>query len=233
MKFESRLAERISAKKEAGKQWKTYASLAGIVFIVLTLTSSTTAVPQAVVHLGSQGSVAKHLGQLEGKANVVMFGLSGPEDWICMKVPFKGRVSDLESISFAIFLAGTGGQVEREPYVVLKLAEGRSLVCKAEDSYSADAWSLPYLNWQERDFVSDGEWTAEPADTQMPAEQLDVWKGSMGDIGVPCIYVCVGPWDITSPYQCYIGELAVNGKAIDLANAGRLTGPSKDLPPWF
>ena len=89
MRFESELAERVVSKKASRNLRKTYASLVGIVFIVLTLTSSTTAVPQSVIHVGTNDSVAKYLGPFEGKSNVIMVGVSSIDDWVCIKVPFK------------------------------------------------------------------------------------------------------------------------------------------------
>jgi len=231
MRFESKLAERIHAKKGAGGSWKTYGAFVGIVFIVLTLTASSLAGSQAVVHVGTQDSMAKYLGQFDGVPNVVLIGLSGADDWVSLKVPFKGGLSDLESISFSLFIAQTGGEVQLEPYVVLRFAEGKSLVCKPEDSYATSNWSQPYMNWQWRDVVGYGKWSAAPEATQSLAP-LDTWSGIIGDRQILSIFVFVGKWTITDPYQVYVGDLAVNGKLVDLANAGRVTGPSKDLP-WF
>lgn len=233
VRFESRLAERIHAGKGVGRPWKTYASLVAVVFIVLTLTASTIAVPQVVVHVGSQGSMAKYLGQFDGKSSVVMVGLSGPEDWVCMKLPFKGHMSDLDSISFSILIAQTGGGEPLEPYVVLKLPEGRSLVCDPVDSYSAGNWSQPYMSWQVRDLAADGKWTVSPAKTQSLLVSLDSWIGIIGDQEVLSIFIYFGAWDVSDPFLCYMGDIAVNGKLMDVANAGRLTGPSKDMPIWF
>ncbi len=232
MKFESRLAERIHERKGTGRPWKPYAAFAGIVFIVFTLTASSLAGSQAVVHLGTQSSVAKYMGQFEGAANVVMIGLSGPGDWVSVKIPFRGGLSDLQSISFSLFVVQTGGDQPLEPYVVLRLPEGKSLLCKPQDSYSTSNWSVPYLSWQSRDLVAFGKWTVAPAPTQSLLAPLDTWTGILDDAQVISVMVCVGPWDIADHYQCYLGDLAVNGKLADLANAGRISGPSKDLP-WF
>jgi hypothetical protein len=40
-------------------------------------------------------------------------------------------------------------------------------------------------------------------------------------------------WELTSPYQCYLGDYAINGKLIDLANSKRTSSGGWDLPAGF
>ena len=233
MRFESRLAERVAARRDTGRPWKVYASFVGVVFIVLTLTASSMAVPQAVVRIGSQDTVAKYLGGFDGRANVMMLGVSGVDDWICIKVPFKGHLTDLVSISFSEFVTQTGGEGQLGPYVVLRLPEGRSLTSHLAAVPFSDAWNASYFTWQTRNPVADDAWTVVPAGTQTLPASFDTWPAMIGDLDVLSIHIIVGGWDISTPYQCYLGDLSVNGKQVDLANSGRLTGPSKELPPGF
>lgn len=233
VKFESRLAARIAARKDDKKTLKSVVSFVGIVFIVLTLTSSTMATPQAVIQLGSKNSVAKYMGQFDGKANVVMLGAISVQDWVSIKVPFKGHLSDIESISYSAFISQTGGSDNLEPYVVIKMPEGKYLVCYPGDSYSAGLWSLPYFTWQVRDTVSHGKWVIAPAKTESLVLPFGFWASMIGDCDVLSVSIHLGGWDIANPYQCYLGDFAINGKAIDVANAGRFAGSSADLPPGF
>ncbi|MCJ7464169.1 MAG: hypothetical protein MUO81_05445 [Thermoplasmata archaeon] len=220
MKLESKLAERVVSKKASRNLRKTYASLVGIVFIVLTLTSSTTAVPQSVIHVGTNDSVAKYLGPFEGKSNVIMVGVSSIDDWVCIKVPFKGKISDLKSISFSEFVALTG-DAQLEPYVVLKLPEGKSLVCHPESSYSGGAWSLQTFTWQSRDAVTQGKWVVAPVKTESMLAPLTMWMTMIGDRSVISVSIYVGGWDISGQYQCYLGDFSINGVMIDFANMAR------------
>lgn len=233
LNFESRLATRIVARKDDKRTLKSVASFVGIVFIVLTLTSSTMATPQAVIQLGSKNSFAKYMGQFDGKANVVMLGAISVQDWVSIKVPFKGHLSDIESISYSDFISQTGGSDNLEPYVVLKMPEGKYLVCYPEDSYSAGLWSLPYFTWQMRDTVSHGKWVIAPAKTESLVMPFETWASMIGDYEVISISIHIGGWDIANPYQCYLGDLSINGKFIDIANAGRSVGKSADLPLGF
>ncbi len=233
LRFESRLATRIAARKNDSKTLKSVASFVGIVFIVLTLTSSSMATPQAVIQLGSKNSLALYMGQFDGKANVVMMGAISVEDWVSIKVPFKGHISDIESISYSDFISQTGGCDDLEPYVVLKLPEGKYLVCYPANSYSAGVWSLPYFAWQVRDTVSHGKWTIAPVETQSLELPLESWVSIIGDYEVISVSIHIGGWDITCPYQCYLGDLSINGKPLGIANAGRTAGSSADFPPGF
>ena len=223
MKLESKLAERVVSKKASRNLRKTYASLVGIVFIVLTLTSSTTAVPQSVIHVGTNDSVAKYLGPFEGKSNVIMVGVSSIDDWVCIKVPFKGRISDLKSISFSDSIAQSGG-AQFEPYVVLKLPEGKSLVCYPESSYASGAWSLQTMTWQSRDAVTQGKWVVAPVKTESMLAPLTMWITMIGDKSVISVSIYVGGWDISGQYQCYLGDFSINGVMIDFANMARKAG---------
>lgn len=229
MGFESTLARRIHEGKRSGKTWKAYGSVVGAVLVVLTLAASTQAAPKAVIQLGGGSSVAKYLGPFDGHENVLMLGATTSDDWVLVKLPFKGRLSGLVSISFSEFIVQTGG-LEVEPYIVLKLTEGRYLICHPESSYSLNGWSLPYFSWQMRDAASHGRWQIAPVDTRSMLAPLDSWVWLIGDVEVLSITVAIGGWDIENPYQCYIGDLTVNGKKIDLANAGRTLSPNGGSP---
>ena len=194
MGFESKLAAKIASKRNSRRAWKTYASLVGIVSTVLTLTSSLMAVPQSVIHVGTNDSVAKYLGPFEGKSNVIMVGVSSVDDWVCIKVPFKGRISDLESISFSDSVAQSGG-AQLEPYVVLKLPEGKSLVCYPESSYAAGVWSFQTMTWQSRDAVTQGKWVVAPVKTESMLAPLTMWMTMIGDRSVCLLYTSPSPRD--------------------------------------
>jgi len=229
MKLESKLAERVVSKKASGNLRRTYASLVGIVFIVLTLTSSTTAVPQSVIHVGTNDSVAKYLGPFEGKSNVIMVSVSSIDDWVCLKVPFKGKISDLKSISFSDSIAQSGG-VQLEPYVVLKLPEGKSLVCYPESSYANGVWSFQTMTWQSRDAVTQGKWVVAPVETESMLAPLTMWMMMIGDRSVISVSIYVGGWDISGQYQCYLGDFSINGIMIDFANMARKAGTTQEWP---
>ena len=229
MRFESKLAERVASKKASRSLWRTYASAAGIVFIVLTLTYSTTAVPQSVIHVGTNDSVARYLGPFEGKSNVIMVGVSSIDDWVCIKVPFKGKISDLKSISFSNYIANSGG-VQLEPYAVLKLSEGKSLVCRPESSYAGGAWSFQIMTWQSRDAVTQGKWVVAPVKTESMLAPLTMWVTMIGDRSVISVSIYVGGWDISEQYQCYLGDFSINGVMIDLANMARKAGTTQEWP---
>lgn len=232
MGFESGLAKRISSRKDTKRGWRTYASFVGVIFVVLTLTSSTLAVPQATIHTGTKTSVAKYLGQFDCCSNVLMLGAMTTSDWICIKVPFKGRLSDLQSISFSEFVSLTGG-VQAEPFVVLKLQKGMFLVCHPELSYVTGEWSLPYFSWQCRDTVAKGKWNMGPVSESANLNTLPDWIAAIGNAEVIMISIFVGEWDLTGPYQCYLGDFAINGKLIDLANSKRTSSGGWDLPEGF
>jgi len=223
MRFDGKLAERVASKKAPRNLRRTYASMASIVFIVLTLTSSTTAVPQSIIHVGTNDSVAKYLGPFEGKSNVIMVGVSSIDDWVCIKVPFKGRISDLKSISFSDSIAQSGG-AQFEPYVVLKLPEGKSLVCYPESSYASGVWSFQIMTWQSRDAVNQGKWVVAPVETESMLAPLTMWITMIGDKSVISVSIYVGGWDISGQYQCYLGDFSINGIMIDFANMARKAG---------
>lgn len=231
MGFESRLAYRISSRKDTKRGWRTYAGFVGVIFIVITLTSSTLAVPQATIHTGTKTSVVKYLGQFDCCSNVLMVGAMTSSDWICIKVPFKGRLADLQSISFSEFVSLTGG-VQAEPFVVLKLQKGTFLVCHPELSYVTGEWSLPYFSWQSRDTVAKGKWNT-GALASADLNTLPAWAEMLGNPEVIMISIFVGKWDLTSPYQCYLGDFAINGKLIDLANMRMVSTGGWDLPAGF
>jgi hypothetical protein len=229
MRLESELAERVASKKASRNLRRTYASLVGIVFVVLTLTSNTTAVPQSVIHIGTNDSVANYIGPFESKSNVVLVGVSSIDDWVCIKVPFKGRISDLESISFSDSIARSGG-AQFEPYVVLKLPEGKSLICRPESSYVSGVWSFQIMTWQTRDAVTQGKWVVAPVKTESMLAPLTMWTTMIGDRNVVSVSIYVGDWDVSGQYQCYLGDFSINGIMIDLANMARKAGTTQEWP---
>ena len=232
MEFQSGLAKRIASKKKGKvKAWSTYLGLIFVVFIVLTLTSSTTAAPSVVIRIGTQSSFAKYLGNYEYSSDVLQVGIKSQTDWVYIKVQFNGKLSEITSISFSDNILQSGGLVV-EPYVVIKLTEGKTLVCNPCNSYDL-GWSLPWSEWQSRDTVSKGRWTVAPVETKSLLQPLESWMNIFGDRQVTNIYIYVGTWTISSPFQCYIGDFAVNGVHIDIANAKRCLGPSSELPVGF
>jgi hypothetical protein len=162
----------------------------------------------------------------------MMLGTTTCDDWICVKVPFKGRLSDLKSISFSLFVAQPGGTIQ-EPCIIVKLSEGKRLICDPVSSYENGTWYLPLLEWQLRDVASRGTWTYTIGDTNSATAPLTTWILQMGDSNVLGIDLLVGRWTIEGNYQCFIGDLSVNGKAVDLSNAARAKGSLTDLPPGF
>lgn len=233
LEFESRLAGRIVHRNGGRKGWLAILGALFAVFLVLNVTAGSMAGSNAVIQLGSKSSVARYLGQFDGKANVMMLGAVTTIDWICIKVPFKGRLSDLRSISFSEFVAQSGGAEAFEPYVVLRLTEGRSLICDPVASYSNGTWDLPLLEWQLRDAANKGAWTFTAPDARTTTAPLITWIRTMGDTNVLSVCLLIGHWDISSPYQCYVGDLTVNDRRIDLSNAARVKGSLADLPPGF
>lgn len=231
MAQEDGVAKRIRSLRRGGKGLLGYAGLVGAVFIVLNMTSSSIGAPQAVIHVGTQTSVAKYLGQFDDKSRVVMLGATTSQDWVGIKLPFKGHLSDLRSITFSEFVAQTGGLDSVEPYVVIKLPEGKSLVCDPVLSYRDGVWDLPLFEWQMRDTVAMGKWVFAPVDTKSMLVDLSTWIQYIGDEQVISVSIYIGMWDLTSVYQVYIGDIALNGRPIDLANAARCS--TADLPPGF
>lgn len=222
MRFESRLAARIAAKRHQEWPWRKIAGAAFIVFIVLTLTASTSASAQASIHMSSKNAAAHYMKNFDEKHNVLLIGTSSSQGWVTVKVPFRGHLSELQEVSFSEFLVSTGGMVETpEPYVVVKLPRGNNLVCHPEMSYSDAGWSLPYFMWQLRDTISDGKWTQAPSAKDSEATSLVSWASSMQDPSVMQIVIVVGGWQIENPYKVYIGDLSVNGSLVDLSNAKR------------
>ena len=233
MKFESTLAGRIAQRKGGYKGWLAILGAVFAVFLVLNVTSGSIAGQHAVIQLGSKSSVARYLGQFDGKSNVMMLGATSSLDWICVKVPFKGHLSDVRSVSFSEFVAQAGGIEALEPYIVLKLTEGRSLICNPVSSYSDGTWDLPLLEWQLRDAASKGTWIYAAPDAKSTTAPLITWIRTMGDANVLSVNMYIGQWNLSSPYQCYIGELRVNDNKIDLSNAARIGGSLADLPTGF
>jgi len=221
LKFESKLAERIASKKDGKRSWKTYACLVGAVFLVLNLTASSLAAPSAVIHIGSKTAVVEYMGSFDGKANVVKFGLTLSTDSAFLRMPFKGHLSDLSSLSFSEFVEQTGGGTF-EPYVVMLLPAGMSLICHPEDSYASSGWYLPFFEWQSRDLVSKGLWKAFPEESSSELKPLSSWIGTLGDPQITGIQLCVGQWTLLEPYASLIGDLSINGALMNIANAKRI-----------
>lgn len=221
MKFESKLAERIASKEDGKRSWKTYACLVGAVFLVLNLTASSLAAPSAVIHIGSKTAVVEYMGSFDGKANVVRFGLSLSTDSAFLRMPFKGHLSDLSSLSFSEFVEQTGGGTF-EPYVVMLLPAGMSLICHPEDSYASSGWYLPFFEWQSRDLVSKGLWSALPEEPGSELQPLSSWIVTLGDPQITCIQLCVGPWTILESYASLVGDLSIDGALMNIANAKRI-----------
>lgn len=233
MEFESRLARRIAGRDRNVKGWSACLGAVLAVFLVVNFTSGSLGAPHAVIHIGTQNSVAKYLGQYDGNARVIMLGTLTVEDWVCVKMPFNGRLSDVESISFSEFISRPGGQDPLEPYVVIKMNEGRNLVCHPPLSYAPGNWSLPVSEWQLRDTVTKGKWTAAPTDEESSAMTFDAWQGMMGDANVLSVNLYVGNWETATSYLCYVGGLSINGQPIGLANAGRCSGPTAEMPAGY
>jgi len=234
MKYRSELARSIAHRndKKGVRGWSTYLGLVGIVFIVLTLTASASAAPSIVVHLGSSTSVAKYMGYYDYRPNVLMLGVANPDDWVCIKMQFNGKLSQLSAITFSEFIIADGGEDPIEPYVVVTLSGGTSLICRPELSYDS-GWYQPMSEWQMRDTVSHGKWTAFPYQADAQPTTLGGWADVLGDRQVTHIFLYVGAWDLADPFMCLIGEFAVNDKLLDLANAKRCGDPNSDLPTGY
>lgn len=235
LRFESRLAARVERRQRQDWPWKRIAGAAFIIFIVLTLTASATATSQAVIQLSGKHAYAKYLGSFDGKVNTMMIGTTAVDGWVVIKVPFKGAISDLQSISFSEFLVQTGGtDACLEPYVVLKLPKGHNLVCNPGDCYSNGEWTLPYFNWQMRDAVAKGQWNEPSAQYKAASAMcLESWSSVLGDPTVIQVLLVIGGWDISKPYKVYIGDLSVNGETIDLSNAKRTSSAGSEPPLGF
>ncbi len=235
MRFESRLAARIARRQKQDWPWKKVAGVAFIVFIILTLTASTSAASQAVIQLSNNHAYAKYLGAFDGKMNTVVAGVVSDAGWLVIKIPFRGALSDLQSISFSEFLVQTGGtEASLEPYVVIKLPRAHYLVCYPNECYSNGEWSVPYFNWQIRDPVAKGNWIDPSAEYKTSTGMtLDSWESVLGDPTVIQVLVVIGNWDISSPYRIYLGDLSVNGALMDLSNAKKLQGTNAEFPLGF
>ena len=235
MRFESRLAARVARRQKQEWPWKKIAGVAFIVFVVLTLTASTTAASQAVIQLSGKHAYAKYLGSFDGKTNTLMVGTTSVEGWVVIKVPYKGAISDLQSISFSEFMVQTGGtEACLEPYVVLKLPRGHNLVCYPGECYSNGEWTLPYFNWQMRDAVAKGQWIEPSAEYKTSSTMsLDSWGTLLSDPTVIQILIVIGGWEISKPYKVYVGDFSVNGAMIDLSNAKRTMSTGSEPPLNF
>ena len=233
LKFESTLAIRIVDRKSNCRSLMAVVGALFAVFLVLNFTSGSMAGDQAVIQLGSKSSVARYLGQFDGRANVMMLGAMSSIDWICIQIPFKGHLSDVKSIAYSEFIAQVGGEEALEPYLVLRLTEGRSLVCNPVSSYSNGTWNLPLLEWQTRDAATKGTWTFSNSEAKSTATPLTTWVRAIGDANVLSINLFIGRWSISFPYQCYVADLSVNDKRIDISNAARIRGSLSDLPLGF
>ncbi len=233
LEFESRLAGRIVGRHQRNKVWIAYAGAAVAIFLVVNFTSGSIGAPHAVIQIGSHNSIAKYLGQYEGRSSVLMLGVQSVEDWVCVKLPFKGRMADVSSISFSEFVDTAEGMDSTEPYVVIRMSEGRNLVCHPSDSYASGEWWLPLSEWQFRDMAVKGKWSLAPAGADSTLMTLSAWQVTLGSANVISINLYMGSWDIHSPFISYIGDLAVNGDRVCLSNLGRCSGSPADLPQGF
>lgn len=233
LEFESRLARRIVRRDRDVRGWSACVGAALAVFLVVNFTSGSLGAPHTVIHVGTQSSVATYLGQYDGKTNVVMLGTIAAEDWVCVKMPFKGRLSDVTSISFSEFISQLGGDEPLEPYVVVKLTEGRTLVCHPQQSYASGDWWLPVSEWQLRDTVSKGKWTAASVDGGATTMTFAECQGILGAANVLSVNLYVGCWETSDPFACYVGDFSVNGQAVSLSNAGRCVGSNNEMPTGF
>lgn len=233
MEFESRLARRVERRARKTGSWTAYLGTAAAVFLVVNFTAGSLGAPSAVVHVGTQDSVAKYLGLYDGKTSVIMLGTVSVDDWVCVKVPFKGRLSDVQSISFSVFVSRPGGDAPHEPFVVVRMTEGRNLVCHPPLSYEAGDWTLPVSEWQLREVVVKGVWTDTPTDGASSVMSFDGWQATLGNANVLSVNLYVGAWETTSPYVCYVGDLSVNGHCIGLSNAGRCASSNGEMPEGF
>ena len=228
--FESRLAGRIIRRGGGKPGWAANAGLVVTLFLLLALNASTMAAPHTVIKFGSKTSEAQFIGTFEGKSQVLMIGTYSAADWVCIKIPFKGRLSELASISFSDSILQSGGGQSLEPYVVLKLSEDRFLVSHPRFSYDTAGWAMPDREWQSRDLVSQGKWALAKVEAQSMVVPLSTWIGIIGDRYVVGVSLFVGPWEMSEPYQCYVGDIAVNGVPIEISNAARAIGTAEDLP---
>ncbi len=222
MEFTSDLAKAVrtrSIRTEFGGK-KTYLAVGFIIFIVLTLTSSSSAAPSVVIHTGSNTSMAKYIGDYDRNSNVVRMAVTTPQDWVSLEMQFNGKFSELTSIAFTLFISSTGSDEALEPYVVVKLADGTRLTCDPCDSYG-DLWYQPEREWQTRDVSLLGLWSSDLSDGEQTLEPLSAYAGSLGDRQVTGIGVFVGRWTLDSPFDCYVGDFSVNGVLVDFANARR------------
>jgi hypothetical protein len=232
LEFESRLARRVARRDRNIKGWSAYLGTAAAVFLVINFTAGSLGATHAVIHVGTQDSVAKYLGQYDGKTNVVMLGTLSVDDWVCVKVPFKGRLSDIQSISFSLFISRPGGEIPLEPFVVIRMTEGRNLVCHPPLSYESGDWTLPVSEWQLREVVAKGKWAASPDDASSTMA-FGEWQAALGNANVLSVNLYVGAWETSAPYVCYVGDLSINGHSIALSNAGRCAGSNGDMPEGF
>jgi len=232
LRFESGLAARIARRQKQDWPWKKIAGAAFIVFIILTLTASTSAASQAVIQLSSKHAYAKYLGVFDDKVNTLMAGVVAADGWLVIKTPFKGELSDLESISFSEFMVQTGGtDVALEPYIVIKLPRSHYLVCYPSECYSNGEWSLPYFNWQMRDPVAKGNWIDPSAESETTSVMtLESWEAALGNPTVIQVLIVIGNWEISSPYRIYLSDLSINGVLTDLSNFKKLQGTNSEFP---
>lgn len=229
MEFESRLAKRIVERKNGRTPLKACLVAIGALVIVLTLASAGIGSSQGVIMVSSKTSLAEFLGTFDGVQNVVAIQVSTSQDLVAIKTPLKGHLSDLDSISYKLFVSQTGGDGPHEPFVVIKLTGARSLICQPTDSYTVGGWSLPFLEWQSRDVVSGGLWTLRPASGLPLLAPLSTWVTNLGDPQVVGLTVSAGHWQTPAPFECDLGDLSVNGASIGIANAKRTTGSISEI----
>ena len=221
MRFKSKLAERIASKRDGKRSWKTYACLVGAIFIVVNLAAVSLAAPSAVIHVGSKTTVVEFLGSYDGKTNVISFSLTMDTDSAYIRIPFKGHLSDLYSLSFSERVEQTGGGIF-EPYIVLLMPGDQCLVCHPQDSYESAGWYLPTFEWQSRNLASFGLWSTPSSISASSLKYLSEWTVSLGDPQIIAVQLSIGQWDLSQSYSSLLGDLSINGNLMNIANAKRI-----------
>ncbi len=232
VRFESTLASRLAGRGKRrnwiGPRGGALAAAATLA-IVVCMASASIGASQAVILVGSKTSVAEFVGTLDGVKEVVEIQVTSTDDLVVIKTPLKGRLSDVLSISYMLFISQTGGDGQLEPFATIKLTAARSLVCNPVDSYASAGWSLPLLEWQSRELVSGGLWTLKPAVGLPLLMPLADWIDILQDPQVVSLSIAAGHWQTPSSFECMLGDLSVNGSLIGIANAKRSTSTVTEL----
>ena len=228
--FASILARKMNHRGRSPRGWSCYAGLVGTLVILVAMDFSAFAAPHAVIKLGSRESVVETLGTYEGRSDVLFVEVSSSSDWVCIRLPFKGKMSELKSIHYSVLPPGDATGQQREPYILLKLTESKALVCRPQYS-SSGTWSFVARQWQERDAAHDGLWVIADSGVVSLVRPLPAWIDIISDRCAVAISICIGPWDISEPSPWYLGDVSVNGVPMDLSNAARAPGTREDLYP--